>query len=142
MSAVRFGPLHHLAIVVADVDAELALWRRFGLEARAVQEVPDQRIKIAFVPLGNTLVEFLQPTDPATGVARFLAERGRSTLHHVCFEVDDLAGTLRRLEGEGVELVDRAPRRGAEGQVAFLHPRAADGVLIELIDRASITVRA
>ncbi|HEY4657908.1 MAG TPA: VOC family protein, partial [Gemmatimonadaceae bacterium] len=83
-------------------------------------------------------IELLEPTDDASGVARFLAERGRSTLHHVCFAVDDLAGVLRDLEARGVELIDRVPRRGVEGDVAFLHPRAADGVLIELIDRSSL----
>jgi methylmalonyl-CoA/ethylmalonyl-CoA epimerase len=71
-------------------------------------------------------------------VAKFVAERGRPTLHHVCYVVDDLAATLASLEREGVELVDRAPRRGAEGMVAFVHPRASGGVLIELIDRGSL----
>ena len=140
---MRPRELHHVAVVVKDVEAELALYRRtLGLEARSVRDVPDQKVRIAFVSLGNTLLELVQPTDADSGVARFLAERGRSTLHHLCFAVDDLKGTLDRLAAAGVELVDRAPRRGAEGDVAFLHPRAADGVLVELIDRASITVKA
>jgi methylmalonyl-CoA/ethylmalonyl-CoA epimerase len=71
-------------------------------------------------------------------VAKFVAERGRPTLHHVCYVVDDLAGALERLARDGVDLVDRVPRRGAEGMVAFIHPRASGGVLIELIDRASL----
>ncbi len=135
--------LHHVAIVVRDLDAELALYReRLGLAPRELRDVPDQGARIAFLPVGNVLLELVQPTDASTGVARFLAERGRSTLHHLCFAVDDLAGTLNALAAQGVELVDRVPRRGAEGDVAFLHPRAADGVLIELIDRATISVRA
>jgi methylmalonyl-CoA/ethylmalonyl-CoA epimerase len=135
--------LHHVAIVVADLEAELALYReRFGLQASGVRDVADQRVRIAFLPVGGTLLELLQPTDTESAVARFLAERGRSTLHHLCFAVDDLAGVLEQLAASGVELVDRVPRRGAEGDVAFLHPRATDGVLIELIDRATITVRA
>lgn len=135
--------LHHVAIVVADLEGELTLYReRFGLEASGVRDVADQRVRIAFLPMGGTLLELLQPTDTESAVARFLAERGRSTLHHLCFVVDDLAGVLEQLAASGVELVDRVPRRGAEGDVAFLHPRAADGVLIELVDRATITVRA
>jgi methylmalonyl-CoA/ethylmalonyl-CoA epimerase len=86
----------------------------------------------------NTRIELIEPTDPQSGVARFLAERGKPTLHHLCYVVDDLRATLRALEARGVELIDREPRRGAEGDVAFLHPRASGGVLIELIDRASL----
>lgn len=135
--------LHHVAVVTADIDAELALYRdRLGLEPSAIRDVPDQRVRIAFLPVGGVLLELVQPTDAESGVARFLAERGRSTLHHLCFAVDRLADVLDELASNGVELVDRAPRKGAEGDVAFLHPRAADGVLIELIDRGTITMRA
>ena len=73
------------------------------------------------------------PTDDTTGVARFLASKGEG-FHHVCFEVDNLAETLIRLELDGVELIDSAPRKGAEGPVAFLHPRSCHGVLVELIE--------
>lgn len=140
---MRVGGLHHVALVTADIEKELALYRdRLGLEPTAVRDVPDQRVRIAFVPVGGVLLELVQPMDPESGVARFLAERGRSTLHHLCFEVDRLSAVLDELGANGVELVDRVPRKGAEGDVAFLHPRAADGVLIELIDRASITMRA
>jgi methylmalonyl-CoA epimerase len=130
--------LHHVAIVVQDIEAELAFYRdELGLEVRSVQDVPDQAVRIAFLPVGATLLELVQPTDAESGVARFLRERGRSTLHHVCFAVDGLARTLDELARDGVELLDRAPRRGAEGDVAFLHPRAANGVLVELIDSAT-----
>ncbi|OLC54660.1 MAG: methylmalonyl-CoA epimerase [Chloroflexi bacterium 13_1_40CM_4_68_4] len=138
----RVESLHHVAIVVQDLDAALALYRlTLGLDAREVKDVPDQGVRIAFLPLSGVLLELVQPTTAESGIARFLAERGRSTLHHVCFAVDDLATTLRELEASGVELVDHVPRLGAEGEVAFLHPRAADGVLIELIDRATISVK-
>lgn len=140
---MKVGGLHHVAVVTADIEAELALYRdRLGLEPRAIRDVPEQRVRIAFLSVGGVLLELVQPTDAESGVARFLAERGRSTLHHLCFAVDHLGAALDELAAEGVELVDRTPRKGAEGDVAFLHPRAADGVLIELIDRASITMRA
>jgi methylmalonyl-CoA epimerase len=137
-AAAKVRDLHHVAIVVRDIDAELAFYRdTLGLAPRSRRDVPEQRVRIAFLPVGETLIELVQPTDDDSGVARFLAERGRSTLHHLCFAVDDLARTLETLERHGVELVDRVPRRGAEGDVAFVHPRAANGVLVELIDRAS-----
>ena len=83
--------------------------------------------------------EGLRPPCTTAGTRpRNVAEHPKPTLHHICYVVDDLAGTLARLQRDGVELVDQAPRRGAEGMVAFIHPRASGGVLIELIDRASL----
>lgn len=131
--------LHHVAVVVADVQQALGFWRdRVGLEVRTVHDVEDQQVRIAFLRLGNALLELVQPLDEASGVARYLAARGGGALHHVCFTSDDLASELGALAAAGVELVDPVPRAGALGQVAFLHPRAADGVLVELIDRASL----
>ena len=104
-----------------------------GLELDLVEEIPPDRVRIAFLPVGSTKVELVSPTDDTTGVARFLAAKGEG-FHHVCFEVPDLAAALTRLGIEGVELIDSAPRRGAEGPVAFLHPRSCHGVLVELIE--------
>lgn len=133
---MRARELHHVAIVVKDIDAALGLWRDLlGMEVSEVRDVPNDRVRIAFLPAGETLLELVQPLDDTSGVARYLARRGESALHHVCFAVDDLAGALGELAGAGVELLDRAPRHGAEGDVAFLHPRSGKGVLIELIER-------
>ena len=90
-------------------------------------------VRIAFLAVGESKVELVEPTDETTGVARFLASRGEG-FHHVCFEVANLAETLLRLEIDGLELIDSAPRRGAEGPVAFIHPRSCHGVLVELIE--------
>lgn len=134
--------LHHVGVVVPSIEAALSFYRdTLGLKAGRVVELEEQGVRVVFLEGGSGRIELLEPTDSASGVARFLAERGRATLHHVCFAVDDLAGELREMAAGGIELVDRAPRRGAEGDVAFLHPRAADGVLIELIDRASLRER-
>ena len=130
--------LHHVGIVVPSIDAALTLYRdTLGLDCGESRDMPDQAVRVVFLSGGGARVELLEPLDDTSGVARFLAERGKPTLHHVCFAVDGLAGVLKGLADRGVELIDRAPRRGAEGMVAFLHPRAGDGVLIELIDRAS-----
>jgi methylmalonyl-CoA/ethylmalonyl-CoA epimerase len=136
---IELGPLHHVAVAVPRIEEALPFYRDvLGLVAGPIRELPDQRVRVVFIGDDRQRIELVQPLDPDSGVGRFVAERGRPTLHHICYVVDDLEGTLARLEREGVELVDRGPRHGAEGDVAFLHPRAAAGVLVELIDRASL----
>lgn len=128
------GRVHHVAVVVRSIDASLRLWRdMLGLELETVMEIPTDRVRIAFLGVGESKVELVEPTDETTGVARFLASKGEG-FHHVCLEVDSLSDELTRLGIEGVELIDSAPRRGAEGPVAFLHPRSCGGVLVELIE--------
>ncbi|HET9084270.1 MAG TPA: methylmalonyl-CoA epimerase [Candidatus Limnocylindrales bacterium] len=130
----RLGKIHHVAIVVRSVDASLALWRDLlGLELEAIMDIPTDRVRIAFFGVGESKVELVEPTDDTTGVARFLDSKGEG-FHHVCFEVENLAEALIRLELDGLELIDTAPRRGAEGPVAFIHPRSCQGVLVELIE--------
>jgi methylmalonyl-CoA/ethylmalonyl-CoA epimerase len=133
--AIRhFGRVHHVAVVVADLDAALGFWRdRLGLPVELVLPIEHDRVTIAFLPIGESKIEVVMPTDDSTGVARFLAGKGEG-FHHVCFEVANLAETLIRLEIDGIELIDSAPRKGAEGPVAFLHPRSCHGVLVELIE--------
>ncbi len=128
------GRVHHVAVVVADMQPALAFWRdTLGLRLETVQPVPSDRVDIAFLPIGEAKVELVQPTDDTTGVARFLADKGEG-FHHICFEVENLAEALLRLEISGIELIDTSPRKGAEGPVAFLHPRSCHGVLVELIE--------
>jgi methylmalonyl-CoA/ethylmalonyl-CoA epimerase len=139
MRGIGAGELHHVAVAVPSLADAIPFYRDLlGYRVDQPRLVADQRVRVAFATREGSRIELLEPTDADSGVARFVAERGRPTLHHLCFVVDDLAGTLARLAAEGVELVDRVPRRGVEGQVAFLHPRAANGVLVELIDRASV----
>lgn len=128
-----------MGVVVPSIAEALPFYAgTLGLPAGEVHEMREQAVRVVFVGEGGARIELLEPLDDASGVARFLAGRGKPTLHHVCFAVDDLAAVLRDLAARGIELIDREPRRGAEGLVAFLHPRAGDGVLIELIDRASL----
>lgn len=130
----RIGRIHHVALVVHSIDAAVRLYRDLlGLELETVMDIPTDRVRIAFLPVGEVKVELVEPTDDTTGVARFLASKGEG-FHHVCFEVDNLAEALLRLEIDGIELIDTSPRRGAEGPVAFLHPRSCHGVLVELIE--------
>lgn len=137
MSAVvRAGPLHHVGIAVASLADAVPFYRDvLGYEIGPEHAVAEQHVRIVFATQGASRIELLEPTDADSGVARFVAERGRATLHHLCFEVQDLEAALVGLAAAGVELVDRTPRRGVEGLVAFIHPRAAGGVLVELIER-------
>jgi methylmalonyl-CoA epimerase len=128
------GRIHHVAVVVRSIDESLGLYRDLlGMPVEAVTDIPSDRVRIAFLGVGESKVELVEPTDDTTGVARFLAKQGEG-FHHVCFEVSNLSEELTRLAIEGIELIDSAPRRGAEGPVAFLHPRSCHGVLVELIE--------
>lgn len=134
-AAIRgLGKVHHVALIVADIEGALSFWQEMlGLELETVMDIGQDRVRIAFLGVGESKVELVQPTDDTTGVARFLASKGEG-FHHVCFEVANLAETLLRLEIDGLELIDTVPRRGAEGPVAFIHPRSCHGVLVELIE--------
>lgn len=133
------GELHHVSVVVPSIADALPFYRdTLQMHVGPIRDIPDQRVRAVFLAAPNTRIELIEPTDSASGVARFLAERGKATLHHLCFVVDDLRSTLRALDARGVELIDHEPRHGAEGDVAFLHPRASGGVLVELIDRSSL----
>jgi methylmalonyl-CoA epimerase len=129
-----FSRVHHVAVVVRDIDVALATYRdRLGLPVELVLPIESDRVVIAFLGVGESKIELVQPTDSTTGVARFLETRGEG-FHHVCFETPDVDATLTELADDGVELIDREARRGAEGPVAFLHPRSCHGVLVELIE--------
>jgi methylmalonyl-CoA epimerase len=128
------GKVHHVAVVVRSIEAALGFHRDvLGLQLETILDIPDDRVRIAFLGVGESKIELVEPTDATTGVARFLASRGEG-FHHVCYEVPDIAAALDRLRDRGVELIDQAPRQGAEGPIAFIHPRSSHGVLVELIE--------
>ena len=130
----RIGKVHHVALVVRSIDDSLGLWREaLALELETVRDIPSDHVRLAFLGVGESKIELVEPTDDTTGVARFLASKGEG-FHHVCFEVPNIAEALLHLEIDGIELIDTAPRKGAEGPVAFLHPRSCHGVLVELIE--------
>jgi methylmalonyl-CoA/ethylmalonyl-CoA epimerase len=126
--------VHHVAIVVRNMDAALATYRdQLGLPLDVLLPIEGDGVRIAFLPVGESNFELVEPTNPDTGVARFLESRGEG-FHHVCLEVDNVQAELDRLAANGLELIDKQPRRGAEGPVAFIHPRSCHGVLVELIE--------
>ena len=126
--------IHHVAVVVRDIDQALALYRdRLGLPLDLILPIESDGVTIAFLGVGESKIELVQPTDESTGVARYLESRGEG-FHHVCLEVADIDAELARLADAGVELIDAKARRGAEGPVAFIHPRSCNGVRVELIE--------
>jgi methylmalonyl-CoA/ethylmalonyl-CoA epimerase len=123
--------IDHLGIAVPKLEVALEAYRALGFEVESAHDVPTEKVRAAFLPVGESRLELLEPTDPGSVIARFLAKR--AGLHHVCVVVEDIEQALAELKAKGVALVDEKPRPGAEGSlVAFLHPRAAGGVLLEL----------
>jgi methylmalonyl-CoA/ethylmalonyl-CoA epimerase len=124
--------LDHIGIAVVSIDDALGVYRALGLEEACREEVPSQKVRTAFLPVGESRIELLEPTAEDSPVAKFLAKRGGG-VHHVCFAVDDIGEALSDLERRGFRLLNAQPVAGADGKrVAFLHPDAGHGVLIEL----------
>jgi methylmalonyl-CoA epimerase len=128
--------IHHVAVAVTDLDAAVDRYRRlFGAELEQRETIADQGVEAVSLRVGSGRVELLGSLGPDTPVGKFLAKRGPG-MHHVAFEVDDVGAELARLAGDGAELIDETPRRGAFGlEVAFVHPDATGGVLAELVSR-------
>ena len=134
---MTIGPIDHVAIVVRSIEEALPRYRSlFGWEPIDEPRVfASQHVRLCFLDPGRghgAKVELVEPTDEESGVARFLATRGEG-LHHVCLSSDDLRDDLEALAAADAELIDREPRPGAHGEVAFIHPRALNGVLWELL---------
>ena len=124
--------LNHVSVAVRSVEDALQFYRdTLGLEVVETVTLEDRQLKVAFVKLGDTQIELLEPISQDNTVTRFLERRGPG-LHHICLEVDDLAAAMAELSERGVEFVDPEPQAGAVGQVAFMLPEVGRGVLIEL----------
>jgi methylmalonyl-CoA epimerase len=127
--------IDHLGIAVPRLDEAIAAYEALGFRVEARHDVPSEQVRTAFLPVGESQLELLEPSGPDSVIARFLEKR--SGLHHVCVLVDDLDAALAAMKARGVRLIDEQPRTGAGGcRVAFVHPRAAGGVLLELKERA------
>jgi methylmalonyl-CoA/ethylmalonyl-CoA epimerase len=128
----RITKINHVAVAVPEVPGALSFWRdALGLDLHHVEEVPSQQSLVAFLPVGESEIELVKPLIEGSGVAKFLAEKGPG-MHHLCFEVDDLEGMLVDLKLKGVRLVNELPLILPGRKVAFIHPKASNGVLVEL----------
>lgn len=135
MSICTARHINHVCIAVEDIESSMRFYRDvFGVQQGEVVEIADQGVRAALLRVGGSQLEFIQPTDPTGSVAKFIQRRGE-TVHHICFEVEDLPGALRRLDEQDIAVIDETPRDGLSGQIGFIHPKSTNGVLIELVDQ-------
>ena len=132
--------IEHIGIATHSISDALEFWRdALGLDVVGTEEVAEQGVRVAMLPVGEPRIELLEPTGPGSPVAKFLEKRGAG-IHHVAVRVDNIRASLARLKEKGARLIDESPRVGAGGcLIAFVHPSAAGGVLLELIEESAET---
>lgn len=124
--------INHVAVVVKDIEASLPFWEQsLGLKLDHIEEVPSQQSRVAFIPVGDSEIELVQPTTADSGLAGYLEKRGEG-LHHLCIEVEDIDATLAQLKALGTRLINEEAQVLPGRKMAFIHPKAANGVLVEL----------
>ena len=128
--------IDHIGIAVTNMQESLSFWETsLGIEPHSIQEVPEQKLRTAFLPVGGTEIELLESTSADSSVAKFIEKHGEG-LHHIAIRVDDIEAALAELKAKGIQLIDETPRNGAGGtRIAFVHPKATHGVLLELCER-------
>ena len=129
----KITAIHHIAVVVEDMQKSLSFWRdALGIELHELRDVPAEKSQVAFLPLAGAEVELVMPTIEDSGIAKYLAKRGAG-MHHICLQVDDIAGMLTQLKEKNIRLINEGPRKAQDGkQYAFIHPESTGGVLVEL----------
>jgi methylmalonyl-CoA/ethylmalonyl-CoA epimerase len=133
---MSFLKISHIAIAVEDLEvAKKAFETLLGNKVELVEEVPDQKVRVGMIPVGESKIELAGPTDPSSTISKFIQKRGEG-IHHICFEVENVKSELSRLKAAGFQLIDEQPRLGADGHlIAFIHPRTTGGVLVELSEK-------
>jgi len=128
--------ISHIGVAVENLNEAMRLYTEsLGLEIEGTEEVKEQRVKVAFIPVGESRIELLESTDPDGPIAKFIEKRGEG-VHHIAVEVDRIEETLQRLKERGIQLIDEKPRVGAHRmKIAFLHPKSTRGVLLELCEK-------
>ena len=132
---MNISHIEHLGIAVKSLDEAIPFWeKQLGLKCYAIEEVPEQKVRTAFFKIGQSKIELLESTDPEGPIGKFIEKKGEG-VHHVAVAVEGLQANLTELEGKGAQLIDKTPRKGAEGlNIAFVHPTATRGVLLELCE--------
>jgi len=128
--------IDHIGVAVENLNEAMRLYREgLGLEIEGTEEVKEQRVKVAFIPVGESRIELIESTDPNGLIAKFIERRGEG-IHHIALEVDHIEDVLQKLKEKGVQLIDEKPRIGAHKmKIAFLHPKSTKGVLLELCEK-------
>lgn len=130
----KITKINHVAVVVRDIEESLKFWEEgLGLKLDHIEVVPSQNSRVAFIPVGDSEVELVQPTKSESGLAAYLEKRGEG-MHHLCMEVDDIDGILADLKQKGVRLINEVAEVLPGRKMAFIHPKASNGVLIELYE--------
>lgn len=123
--------IHHVGIAVKSLERE-KFWNQFlNSKTEEYKEIPDQKVKIAFIPVGEAKIELLEPAGEGP-ISAFLEKRGEG-IHHIALEVEDIDEVLAKMKKAGIALIDETPRKGAEGRIAFIHPKSTGGILLELV---------
>jgi methylmalonyl-CoA/ethylmalonyl-CoA epimerase len=132
---MNLSHIEHVGIAVNNLETSIRFYEQvLGLKCYAVEEVKEQKVKTAFFMVGHTKIELLESTDPEGPIGKFVEKKGEG-IHHIAFAVNDLENALSETESKGVQLIDKTPRKGAEGlSIAFLHPKSTAGVLMELCE--------
>jgi methylmalonyl-CoA/ethylmalonyl-CoA epimerase len=131
---LKIKKINHIAIAVESIEALLPFWQEaLGLFVDHIEEVPSQKARVAFLAVGDSEMELVQPTDPATGIAKFLKEKGPG-MHHLCLEVEDIDQALNELKEKGVYLINETAQILPGRKMAFVHPKRTGGVLVELYE--------
>jgi methylmalonyl-CoA epimerase len=132
--------IDHVAIIVSNIEQSLAFYRdTLGITPSEIKEVPTEKVRIAFLPMGGPAgseIELIEPTTTDSSLSKFLEKRGEG-LHHICLEVDDIDAALAQMQEKGAPVLDKQPRIAAEGRAIFIHPKATNGVLLELVERVT-----
>lgn len=134
---MNISHIEHLGIAVKSLDEAIPYYENIlGMKCYSIEEVADQKVKTAFFKVGQTKLELLEPTSEESPIAKFIEKRGEG-IHHLAFAIEDgVANALAEMEGKGVRLIDKAPRKGAEGlNIAFIHPKSTHGVLTEFCEK-------
>jgi methylmalonyl-CoA/ethylmalonyl-CoA epimerase len=128
--------INHVAIVVENLEASLSFWQdALGLTVQKTEENPGENVNIAFLPIGDSEIELLEPTDPDSGIGKYLAKKGQG-MHHMCLEVDNIDEMIARLKAHAIEMINDTPKVRPEGtRYAFVHPKSSGGVLVELYEK-------
>ena len=130
--------INHVCLAVEDIVETIKLYvKLFGIPSPKIEMIPDQKVKAAIIKLGDSSLEFIEPTDNDSGVAKFIKNKGEG-IHHICFEVENIQKSIEELQNADVKLIDSQPRQGLEGTIAFIHPKSTGNVLIELIETSPL----
>ncbi len=125
--------INHIGIAVQSLDVALPFYRdSLGMPFHGIEEVAEQKVRVAMLGIGESKIELLEPTNPESPIAKFLEKNG-SGIHHIAYEVDDIEAAIARMKAQGARMIDEQPRSGAHGtRIAFVHPKSSNGVLTEL----------